>query len=226
MRQPNYLVLFLKYFSGYFFFIFLIALTVLDGRALMAEASWQWDKLDFGLNYSSPSANPVTGANDGQTQQSVLEAMAGVNFSESDYYLVIPKIKVKTPIVFPNTLDNVELLNYLEKGVIHYRESATVGEQGTAILLGHSSAYPWYRGKYGSVFALLEKLEPGDQFGIVAKSGKKLIYQISNKKVVVPKDFKVEITDDKSHLILISCWPVRSNKLRMTVWSDLIWQGK
>ncbi len=223
MRQVNYLSLFLRYFAGYFAFSFLLALSVLNGRALMAEAAWQLEKVDFSFGFRR---NPVVSLSQAELNAGLKDALSAVEFTEADYYLVIPKIKVKAPVVFPNTLDNVELLNWLEKGVIHYKESAKLGEPGTAILLGHSSAYPWYRGKYGSVFALLEKLEPGDQFGIVKKSGEKLIYQVSDKKVVVPEDFRIENIDDKAHLVLISCWPVRSNKLRMTVWSDLVWQGK
>ena len=123
--------------------------------------------------------------------------------------------------MFPDTNDQNKLLKWLEKGGIHYPDSQNFGEKGVAILLGHSSAYPWYRGDYGSVFALLEKLQAGDEV-IVVSNGKKYLYRVSGSKVVVPKDFKVTNPDGKSHLWLMSCWPVRTNKLRIVVATDLI----
>jgi len=68
---------------------------------------------------------------------------------------------------------------------------------------------------------LLEKLEIGDEF-VVSYQNKKYYYRVSEKDIVVPLDFKVEEKDNKSHLILMSCWPVRTNRLRMVINSDLI----
>jgi LPXTG-site transpeptidase (sortase) family protein len=210
--------MFAKYFLGYFVLIFAVLLIVFNGRAMMAEARWniqQWFSSKPGPILPSPgtviSVSPE-----------LQNAVKTVSFAEAETYILIPKIKVNAPVVFPNTFDNVALLKSLEKGVIKYKDSTEFGAKGTTILLGHSSAYPWYRGKYGSVFALLEKLENGDQFAITKKSGQVFYYVVNRKQVIVPKDFKVELQDNQSHLVLISCWPVRSNKMRMTVWSDLI----
>jgi LPXTG-site transpeptidase (sortase) family protein len=142
-------------------------------------------------------------------------------FPESEASILIPKIDISAPIILSQSPRNRDMLKDLEKGTALYPESPLFGEQGVSILLGHSSAYPWYRGNYGSVFALLNKLELGDEFYVFFK-GNRYTYQVANKKVVVPEDFKVENPDHGSHLILMSCWPVGTNWKRIVVFSDLI----
>lgn len=203
---------FLRNTIGYFLIIFPIILIVFDGRALLAQIDWQIDN-----RFSNVSQNR-TNLSSSEVDYLISQAP---QTEQNEARVIIPKINVNAPIVFPQTIDNDELLSYLEKGVIHYRDSAEIGKPGTAIILGHSSAYPWYNGNYGSVFALLEKLEIGDEF-IVSYQNKKYYYRVSEKDIVVPLDFKVEEKDNKSHLILMSCWPVRTNRLRMVINSDLI----
>jgi len=215
MKEESFLydiLEFLRNAIGYFLIIFPIILIIFDGRALIAQINWQitnwFSKVD--QNRISLSSAEVD----------YLISQAPQN-EQTEARVIIPKINVNAPIVFPQTIDNKELLSYLEKGVIHYKNSAEIGKPGTAIILGHSSAYPWYNGNYGNVFALLEKLEIGDEF-IVIYQNKKYYYRVSEKNIVVPLDFKVEEYDNKSHLILMSCWPVRTNRLRMVINSDLI----
>ena len=203
---------FLRNTIGYFLIIFPIILIVFDGRALLAQINWQIDNW-----FSNTNQNRIS-LSSSEVDYLISQAP---QTEQNEARVIIPKINVNAPIVFPQTIDNDELLSYLEKGVIHYRDSAEIGKPGTAIILGHSSAYPWYNGNYGSVFALLEKLEIGDEF-VVSYQNKKYYYQVSEKNIVVPLDFKVEEKDNKSHLILMSCWPVRTNRLRMVINSDLI----
>ncbi len=215
MKEKSFFYDFLEFLRntvGYFLIIFPIILIVFDGRALLAQINWQIDNWFSNVNQNRISLS--------SSEVDYLISQAPQN-EQSEARVIIPKINVNAPIVFPQTIDNDELLSYLEKGVIHYRDSAEIGKPGTAIILGHSSAYPWYNGNYGSVFALLEKLEIGDEF-VVSYQNKKYYYRVSEKNIVVPLDFKVEEQDNKSHLILMSCWPVRTNRLRMVVNSDLI----
>ncbi|MEW5805276.1 MAG: sortase [Patescibacteria group bacterium] len=201
------LILFFKYFFGYLVLFLPIVIFIFNGRALLAQANWS---LKQTLIFQTPNSQEVSP-----------DTFNQVSASGTESFVFIPKINVKAEIVFPDTTDNKELLSWLEKGVIHYPDSAGFGEKGVGILLGHSSAYPWYRGDYGSVFALLEKLEPGDEV-VVVSQGKKYLYRVSGSKVVVPKDFRVENPDNGSHLWLMSCWPVRTNKLRIVVATDLV----
>ncbi len=211
--------LFLKYFFGYLLLVLPFAVLIIDGRALLAEAAWQMkDKFD---SLSLPKLEAEATTSRAFQEVGVSPAPANDQGQPLESYVYIPKIKIKAPIVFPDTNDPNKLLKWLEKGALHYPDSENFGEKGVAILLGHSSAYPWYRGNYGSVFALLEKLQAGDEV-IVVSNGKKYLYRVSGSKVVVPKDFKVTNPDGKSHLWLMSCWPVKTNKLRIVVATDLM----
>jgi LPXTG-site transpeptidase (sortase) family protein len=136
--------------------------------------------------------------------------------------LVIDKIGVNAPIVFgvPDIdLDNI--YERLEDGVVHYSASAKPGNPGTGIILGHSSAFPWYRGDYGAVFALLSKMDNGDRFYVQYDNGPAFLYEVMGSVIFNP--FKAEerlrAIEDVSgnNLILLSCYPVGTNYLRIAV---------
>jgi len=213
--------LFVKYLAGYFLLLLPVMVLLFDGRALVAQ-TW-WYATHMGLPDKVVIFSPLT--HTAKPEQVVnikdYEVLSGIFKGDVKAFLIVPKIKISAPIVFPDTVDNSALLSYLERGVIKYKDTSEIGKQGTAIILGHSSAYPWYRGQYGSVFALLSKLEPGDQFAIFTQD-KKFVYQVTDTKVIVPGDLKIAQTDSQSHVVLISCWPVRTNKLRMVVNADLV----
>lgn len=213
--------LFVKYLAGYFLLLLPVMILLFDGRALVAQ-TW-WYAMHMGMPDKVVVFSPLT--HTAKPEQVVnikdYEVPSGVFKGDVKAFLIVPKIKISAPIVFPDTVDNSALISYLERGVIKYKDSSEIGKQGTAIIVGHSSAYPWYRGQYGSAFALLSKLEPGDQFAIFTQD-KKFVYQVTDRKVIVPGDLKIAQTDSQSHVVLISCWPVRTNKLRMVVNADLV----
>ena len=91
-----------------------------------------------------------------------------LNFEITPYEdrIIIPRIGKNIPLV------NVEnqrastssewhkiFMKELDKGVIKYPGSADPGHIGNSFIFGHSSNFPWARGKYNQVFALLDKLE-------------------------------------------------------------------
>jgi len=140
--------------------------------------------------------------------------------------LVIDSIGVRAPIVF-NVPDNNDLIyNNLEKGVVHYSNTAKPGEPGAAIVLGHSSAYPWYKGNYGAVFALLSKLKVGDRFYVQYDDNRSFVYEMKQAIIFNPFENDQRLTDIEnasgSSLILISCYPVGTNYKRIAVQAQLV----
>jgi len=135
--------------------------------------------------------------------------------------IVIPKININAPIVSPNTTDEKILFNELEKGVVYYPGSALPGKTGNTIILGHSSAYPWYKGNYGSVFSLLNHLDINDEI-IVFYDKHKYIYKVE-EKTVINKKANIETQNETSRLVLVSCWPVGTAWKRMMVKAVLIY---
>lgn len=135
--------------------------------------------------------------------------------------LVIDAIGIDAPIVF-GTPDNNDLIyDNLEDGVVHYSSSAKPGNPGTALILGHSSAYPWYKGSYGAVFALLGKIKPGDRFYIQYSDNRSFVYEMTQSIIFNPFSNDERLTqleqEPGSHIILVSCYPVGTNYLRIAV---------
>lgn len=73
----------------------------------------------------------------------------------------------------------------LENGIIKYPGSANPGESGNSFIFGHSSNFPWAKGAYNDVFALLNELAVGDEI-IVYYKQKKFIYGVKEKIIVKP----------------------------------------
>jgi LPXTG-site transpeptidase (sortase) family protein len=140
--------------------------------------------------------------------------------------LVIDKIGVDAPVVFGVPPDNTLIYNRLEQGVVHYSSTAKPGSPGTAIVLGHSSAYPWYRGNYGAVFALLSKLNPGDRFYVQYSDNRTFVYQVHQSVIFNPfaGDDRLQQLENApgNHIILISCYPVGTNYKRIAIQADQV----
>jgi len=130
--------------------------------------------------------------------------------------IIIPSLGIDAPIVWPENITEEALQKALEKGVAFWPESSLLEESGTIIILGHSSAYPWYRGEYGSIFSLLNKLNQGDEIWIFSPQ-KKYVYQILDKEIQMPKDLNIERQDGNSILYLLSCWPISTDWKRIAI---------
>lgn len=133
--------------------------------------------------------------------------------------LLIPYLKISAPIVFSKSKKELDLQKDLEKGVVLYPGSVNPGEDGTMVIVGHSSSYPWYKGNYGNIFSLLEKLKTGDKITI--------IYNNKNYEYIVKDQTKATsqsvqfLQMQNSDLVLMSCWPVGTNSIRIAVSADL-----
>lgn len=152
----------------------------------------------------------------------------GFEITPYENRLIIPKIGKNIPLVdiMPSAnfdFDHMEniFMQELEKGVVRYPGSALPGEQGNSFIFGHSSNYPWMKGNYNDIFALLDDLEYGDEI-IVYYNQKKFVYVIREKKVVAPGDVKALDRDPATkELSLMTCWPVGTTLKRMLVFAEL-----
>lgn len=196
-----------KKFIGYFLITFIVVFSILNSRFVSAQVSF-WFRQDE-LKKGTVSA----------------EKEKLLPLTDDDFYLSIPTLDVSAPVVLEKSTDQNKIFDRLEEGVVHYGSSPLPGQKGASIILGHSSAYPWYKGKYGSVFALLGRLKTGDVIKI--QNGDKILnYKVSQSLVFYPfsKDKRLEQLEksDKSSIILVSCWPVGTNYRRIAIRADLI----
>ena len=140
--------------------------------------------------------------------------------------LIIDKIGVHAPIVFNVSNDNDTIYKRLEDGVVHYSDTARPGLPGVSIVLGHSSAYPWYKGDYGAVFALLSKLSVGDRFYVQYEDNRTFVYEMTQSIIFNPfaKDERLAALENApgSTILLISCYPVGTNYKRIAIQATLV----
>jgi LPXTG-site transpeptidase (sortase) family protein len=136
--------------------------------------------------------------------------------------ILIPKINVNAPIVMPETTQQKDILLALKEGVALYPESALPGQKGRTVISGHSSPHLVYRGNYSTVFSLLNKLEKGDNITIYYNQ-KKYIYKVKNEYIFYAQE-KILPTniENKSMLVLLSCWPVGTDWKRIAIEAELV----
>jgi sortase A len=104
--------------------------------------------------------------------------------------LVIPKIDL-TSFVVEGTNRHALLL-----GPGHMTETAEPGEAGNAVISGHRDTF----------FRHIHELEKGDQV-YVERGGKRMVYEVTGKKIVDPEDVSVAGPTKDSELTLITCYP-------------------
>jgi sortase (surface protein transpeptidase) len=96
-------------------------------------------------------------------------------------YIVIPKLGAVAPIgemdipedrvnYLQGKTEKVNINTYLQNGVLHYPGSATYGENGNAVIMGHSSYFNQDRGRYKTVFQAIIGLNQGDSIWIYQKN--------------------------------------------------------
>lgn len=221
-------------FIGLFLLSFFVIFILLNLKPTTAYISfWLFDKKDNlqqlvdnddvssllmpVMGYKEVSSSPIP-------QEKVVSNDA--QMPQSSSWISIPSLNVKAPIVFEQSTNPDKIYDRLEDGVVHYADTPLPGDEGVSVILGHSSAYPWYKGNYGSIFALISKLNPGDDINIY-RNGKLLSYRVSDSLIFSPfspstqKLEEIEHTDG-SAIVLLSCWPVGTNLKRIAIKAELL----
>jgi sortase A len=75
-------------------------------------------------------------------------------------------------------------------------DTAEPGELGNAVISGHRDTF----------FRHIHELEKGDQV-YVERGGRRMVYEVTGKKIVEPDDVSVASPTKDSELTLITCYP-------------------
>lgn len=222
-------------FGGTFTAIFL-ALFV----ALNYDSFWQITQSKFSMIMSGPTIESTDSGADSAMietlkQSSTQSADARergelLSFLPSvgppDNRVLIPTLHLNIPLVTPPvdsllrqdwTQVEEDIQTALSEGVVHYPGTAKPGQAGNFFITGHSSYYPWAPGKYKTVFARLQELNPGDEYWVYYK-GDRHRYIVTGKKEVSPGDITVlDQPEDKRISTLMTCTPVGTTLRRLVV---------
>ena len=215
-KLKNWLIEVLQ-FMGLFVFFFALSSLVVMGPTIYSKVSYYFfaseiaqKNSNLGLPVSSPDYQTIAPQIESPTKVVTLESK-----------IIIPKISVDSPIVFPATADNKTILTAIKTGVAHYPGTALPGRAGNVFLTGHSSYYWWNGGKYNRVFTLLNQLKPADLIYIYHE-GKEYVYKVRDSIVVLPSQTEVLKPTAGATLSLMTCTPVGTNLKRLIVRADLI----
>jgi len=219
----------LKLFSRILAIIFIIVFVIFNGTAFGAIVSYKIRHLIVVLKEEitrPPALFDLTTATSSTKEQKIITLPAVPLEAQTANILELPEFGIKAPIWKIDTPDLKVIYKKLKQGVVLYPGSALPGE-GYAIIIGHSSQYPWQTGRYKSVFSLLSQLKPGDKIYVYWEQ-KPLIFEVQEKKIFLPWPKGNEVTETifppekKPILILQSCWPVGVAYKRVAVKTVLI----
>lgn len=126
------------------------------------------------------------------------------------YSISIPSLKIDNAVVSTKDYD-------LSRHLVQYFGTALPGENGTAVVFGHSTLPQWFDSKnYKTIFATLHNIKTGDEI-VVNVNDVTYKYKIFSINITGPDDINMfSQSYDHSYITLITCTPPG------TIWKRLI----
>ncbi len=126
------------------------------------------------------------------------------------YNISIPSLKIDNAVVSTKDYD-------LSQHLVQYFGTALPGENGTAVIFGHSTLPQWFDPKnYKAIFATLHTIKTGEEI-IVSVNNVTYRYKIFAITITSPDDINMfSQSYDHSYITLITCTPPG------TIWKRLI----
>jgi len=210
-----------------FFITFVAVFALLNIPSLYANAKYYVSRLDAKkkpplqesiVRPIAPVSLPVAAKGKDSQEQEPLP---------NEATLRIDKIGVSVPIVFGVSERPDQIYTRLMDGIVHYSPSVKPGEKGFSVLLGHSAVWLWQRNPNAASFALLDKLEPGDEARIKYGDGREYVFVIRKSIIFNPLEGdNTELTQlettERPSLALVSCYPPGNAKNRIATVAECI----
>lgn len=146
--------------------------------------------------------------------------------NQADNTLSIPAIGLTAPII-PTNADPTSVSDWsvlkenLTKGVGLATKLPKPGENGTAVIIGHSSDIVPHA--YAAVFAGLNNVPEGSLLS-VKYEGNAFKYTLKSKEIVDPYNLeyfkKLNETKEHHQLALVTCWPIFTTQKRLVVLAE------
>ena len=180
------------------------------------------------LQYNSVIAAKIAGfISPGSSDSQTIIVGTGANQPVSDGpRIIIPKINVNAPVTYGLTsLDESTVQTALQNGPINYPvagATATPGQRGNTVILGHSSADVFAPGNYKFIFVQLNRLTAGDLF-YLDYGAKRYTYKVTELKVIDPTDVAaLNLGTDKPYATLVTCDPPGTTAQRLLVIAEQV----
>lgn len=164
---------------------------------------------NFGSLVTQGIANLTRNFNDARSWYPTVHILKKAE-AVSSYSLSIPKLKIENAVVSTVDYD-------LTKHLIQYTGTVLPGQNGNAIIFGHSTLPQWFDPKnYKAIFATLHTIKNGDE--IMAKvADVTYTYKIFSITITSAEDVNIfSQTYDHSYITIVTCTPPG------TVWKRLV----
>jgi LPXTG-site transpeptidase (sortase) family protein len=139
--------------------------------------------------------------------------------------LSIPSLNIMAPIIYVDRASASEQVfqEALVNGVVHFPGTALPGQVGNTYIFGHSSDFPFSKGNYKTVFALLPQIAQGAEIKLTNGSGEEFTYIVTGIKVVSPKDLQYLESDNSGRKMLTvqTSYPIGTALRRFLVFAEL-----
>lgn len=137
--------------------------------------------------------------------------------------LSIPSLGITAPVIYVDQKSEKVYQAALINGVVHYPGTAKPGEFGNVYIFGHSSDYMWSKGHYKNIFALLPRMQNGEEIQISDQQGKQFRYLVTDSRKVAANDVSVlsQQNYEKKLLTLQASYPVGTALARWVVVAEI-----
>jgi LPXTG-site transpeptidase (sortase) family protein len=136
--------------------------------------------------------------------------------------VVISKIGLSATIANPATTNVDALDQYLLSGAARYPTSATLDQNGTVVLFGHSSYLPIVNNKAFKTFNGIQNLKQGDEITVYS-ANHKFTYAVQTvQKESATSGYGIPLSTDGHTLVLATCDSFATKSDRFVVTATLV----
>lgn len=133
----------------------------------------------------------------------------------------IPALNKTIAVLNPASRSIADLDAALLEGVVRHPDSATLEQDGTVFILGHSSYLPAVRNKNFQAFNGIQDLAFGDEIEISSETGI-YVYRVNKVYRAKAEDVSVPIAGDTQRLVIATCNSFGTVDDRYIVEADLV----
>lgn len=138
------------------------------------------------------------------SRDSVVIAMPAGEGMSGPPHLIVPRLGLNAPIIFPENRDLETLNRALTRGVVHYPGSALPNGTGGMLLFGHSTALAVVHNRAFAAFNGLNRIQNGDTVR-VHFGGREYWYQVIAVDAKTVDEAEIDISEIGRRLILVTC---------------------
>ncbi len=135
--------------------------------------------------------------------------------------VVAKNIGLDVTVSNTDSTDVDALDNLLLKGAVRYPTSATLGQEGTVLLFGHSSYLPIVHNQNYKAFDGIQNLKAGEMVSVYSGSTE-YRYSVVGVRLANANEDVVELPSTGKHLALVTCDSFGTKSDRYVLTADLV----